>query len=145
MAWSMRHWAAANGRNQMPAYLYFFEHIPPAFRLYQPHEPDLALPGGPRSGGAYHSGDLAYVFGSLDLVGLDWNKRDREISDQLTSYWTNFAKTGDPNGAGLPAWPAYDSRSHDALLIGSDTAATTGVRQAKLDSFDRVLSWRRTR
>ena len=145
MAWSMRHWAAANARNKMPAYLYFFEHIPPAFRLYLPHDPNLALAGGPRSGGAYHSGDLAYVFGSLDLVGLDWNERDREISKQLTSYWTNFAKTGDPNGAGLPVWPAYDSSAHDALLIGADTAATTGVRQAKLDTFDRILSWRRAR
>ena len=52
MAWSMRNWARANKAVNQPAWLYFFSHVPPAFRLYLPHDPDLNLDGGPRSGGA---------------------------------------------------------------------------------------------
>ena len=140
MAWGMRNWARANTRTGEPAYLYFFEHVPPAFRLYLPHQPDLALPDGPRSGGAYHSGDLAYVFGTVGAVGLDWNERDRELARQITGYWTNFAKSGDPNGPGLPTWPRYAESNHAALVFGSTTAAQAGVRQAKLDAFDAAMS-----
>jgi len=143
MAWSMRNWARANENLGQPAWLYFFSHVPPAFRLYLPHNPDLNLAGGPRSGGAYHSGDLAYVFGNLDLVGSQWNDRDRALAKQLTGYWTNFAKTGDPNGAGLPEWPGYEPDSHSAMVFDAQSKAQAGVREAKLNTFDQVLVWRR--
>ena len=140
----MRNWARANEAVNQPAWLYFFSHVPPAFRLYLPHDPNLNLDGGPRSGGAYHSGDLAYVFGTLDLVGVDWRERDRELAKQITGYWTNFAKTGDPNGNGLPQWPSYSADTHSALVFDAQSRSTNGVRQAKLDAFDQVLDWRRT-
>ena len=144
MAWAMRNWARANKEVSQPAWLYFFSHVPPAFRLYLPHDPNLDLAGGPRSGGAYHSGDLAYVFGTLDLVGVDWRERDRELARQITGYWTNFAKTGDPNGSGLPQWPAYNSDTHSALVFDTQQSqSTSGVRRSKLDVFDQVLDWRR--
>jgi len=143
MAWAMRNWARANTQVRQPAWLYFFSHVPPAFQLYLPHDPDLDLPGGPRSGGAYHSGDLAYVFGNLDLVGLDWHERDRELANQITGYWTNFAKTGNPNGNGLPQWPAYDGTSHATMVLDAQSQYQNGVRQEKLDTFDQVLMWRR--
>ena len=78
-------------------YLYFMDHVPPSFHIYMPDQPFLELEGGPRSGGAYHSGDLAYVFGSLDKVGYDWNEADQEVSAQIVDHWTQFAKTGNPN------------------------------------------------
>ena len=143
MAWSMRNWARANKAVNQPAWLYFFSHVPPAFRLYLPHDPDLNLDGGPRSGGAYHSGDLAYVFGTLDLVGVDWRERDQQLAKQITGYWTNFAKTGDPNGDNLPEWPRYSADTHSALVFDAQSQSENGVRQAKLDTFDEVLDWRR--
>ena len=58
---------------------------------------------------AFHSDDIEYVFGTLDTrPGAVWRPEDRQLSEEMMSYWTNFAKTGNPNGAGLPDWPRYD-------------------------------------
>jgi para-nitrobenzyl esterase len=55
--------------------------------------------------GAHHEGEIPYVFGT----GVNWGERDRRVSDRMQDYWVNFARTGDPNGAGLPAWSAFDA------------------------------------
>lgn len=135
--WQMREWARAMDDSN-DVYLYFFSHAPPVFRLYVPDRPELdEFPGGARDAGAYHSGDLAYAFGNLDLVGIGWNERDRELSDEITGYWVNFAKTGNPNGAGLPEWQEYDRAAEPVLGFATDgTTATSKVREAKLDLFD---------
>ena len=134
--WQMRAWARAIGETS-DVYLYFFSHAPPVFRLYLPDRPQLDYPAGRRGAGAYHSGDLAYAFGNVGLVGLDWNARDYELSIQMSQYWVNFAKTGDPNGEGLPRWPQYDREGEPGLEFATyGTAATSKVREHKLDLFD---------
>ncbi len=136
--WQMRAWARAMGDTN-DVYLYHFSHAPPVFRLYRPDGPELDYAPGRRGAGAYHSGDLAYAFGNVGLVGIEWNDRDRELSQQMSQYWVNFATTGNPNGAGLPEWPIYDRASEAAIHFATDgTAATSKVREAKLDLFDRV-------
>ena len=75
---------------------------------------DLGSPGDanhPATLGAFHSDDIEYVFGTLDSrPGATWRPEDRKLSDQMGSYWTNFARTGDPNGTGLPSWPTYNAK-----------------------------------
>ncbi len=75
---------------------------------------DLGSPGDkyhPAAYGAFHSDDIEYVFGTLDSRNLAvWRPEDRKLSDQIGAYWTNFARTGDPNSTGLAEWPTYNAK-----------------------------------
>lgn len=68
--------------------------------------------------GAYHSSEIEYVFGQLDSkAGIPWRAEDRELSELLRKYWTNFARTGDPNGPGLPKWPLYSAADGWSVML----------------------------
>ena len=70
-----------------PAYVYYFTRD---------------LPGDAQ--GAWHSAELWYMMGTLDRCWRPWTDADRALSERMLDYWTNFMKTGDPNGDGLPRW-----------------------------------------
>ena len=135
MAFGMQRWAEYHAEAGHNVYLYFMDHVPPAFHIYMPDQPDLALPNGPRSGGAYHSGDLAYVFGNTDKVGLDWTDDDRTLSKMLVRHWTNFAKTGDPNVPGESIWPAFDRHSLATRVLNPTPRTMSGVNKRALEIF----------
>jgi para-nitrobenzyl esterase len=93
--------------------------------VYRYHFELAALPSKYHPGTfAFHSDDIEYVFGTLDTrPGAVWRPEDRKLSEQMMSYWTNFARTGDPNGPGLPVWPKYDTNDS---LIHLDSTITSG-------------------
>ena len=135
MAYGKRQWASyhANAGNQ--TFLYFMDHVPPSFHIYMPDQPFLELEGGPRSGGAYHSGDLAYVFGTLDKVGYDWNETDRKVSAQIVDHWTQFAKTGNPNSPGSSDWQAFNTVDLHTRVINETPETVGGVRNTIMSIF----------
>ena len=79
---------------------------------------------------AFHSDDIEYVFGTLDTrAGAVWRPEDRRLSEQFMQYWTNFAKTGDPNGTGLPQWPRFDKTGHVLHLDANITTAPDSQKE----------------
>jgi para-nitrobenzyl esterase len=107
-AWAMRRWAELEAKTGKKAYLYYFTHEPPA------------APGskGGRGRGATHTAEIPYVF---QIPGnRPWTDADHGLSDTMSSYWVNFATTGDPNGRNLPAWPAFDGNRNTKLMVLGD-------------------------
>jgi para-nitrobenzyl esterase len=97
---------------------------------------DLGSPGDPNhsaASGAFHSDDIEYVFGNLDSrAGAHWRPEDRQLSEEMQSYWTNFAKTGDPNGPGLPHWPTYNAADGwQVLHLDATTQAEPDAQRAR--------------
>jgi para-nitrobenzyl esterase len=103
----------ANGRS--PIYTYFFEHV-------RPGEKSLKMPDGRAQLLAPHGSDIAYIFGTLSSYGqrFAWQTYDLELSNVMRTYWTNFAKTGDPNGGTLPKWTPYTDKSPFTMNFRDD-------------------------
>ena len=116
-------WHVAAGA---PTFQYEFTHVPPERAAI----------------GATHASELSHVFGTYErgLAGIGPPARGTEadagVSDLMQRYWTNFAKTGDPNGAGLPLWPKFDARSRAYLEITTTgAAAMEALRRPFCDLF----------
>jgi para-nitrobenzyl esterase len=120
--WEMRSWARmATKTGHQPAYLYYFSRRPP----------------GPQSARlrAFHASEIAYVFGTF-VWPFPWEDTDKKLSDAMTSYWVNFAATGNPNGESLVKWPAYSGKDDQALEFGDQIAVRSEVNKVGLDFFD---------
>lgn len=115
-----------------------------AFYYYFDHHPDFPE-GSPKAGyGSPHGQDVAYVFQHLNPSSPEATSTDQEISEAMATYWTNFAKRGDPNGEGVPPWPAFSDANPVVMYFGQ-TAHTGPVPNAEsLKSLDAYFKWRRT-
>ncbi|HLW76080.1 MAG TPA: carboxylesterase family protein [Bryobacteraceae bacterium] len=137
--WEMRTWArlqSKTGKNSV--YMYYFSHVPP------PPE---------RVKGAYHGSEIAYAFGNLHVAPFaqppngaepQWTDYDRKLADEMSSYWVNFAATGDPNGASLPKWPVFKIGSNEEVMSLGDTVESKAVpNKAGLDLLDTFMEEQR--
>ena len=78
--------------------------------------------------------------GFHETASLEPRAEDTEVARLMSGYWTNFAKRGDPNGEGLPEWPAFGADAEQVLDISATPAVITGLRQEKLDAMDRYFA-----
>jgi carboxylesterase type B len=67
---------------------------------------------------ASHGSEIEFVFDNLDRDSAPWTDEDRAIAATVSAYWANYVTTGDPNGPGLPHWPAYSVTSPTVMEIG---------------------------
>jgi para-nitrobenzyl esterase len=65
---------------------------------------------------AFHSAEIEFVFSMLPGGVKQWSKEDRALANLMSTYWANYAKTGDPNGSGLPKWPACDAEKNAEVM-----------------------------
>ena len=89
---------------------------------------------------ATHGVELPFVFGTLDAGAANWTSGDSELSATIQQYWTNFAKTGNPNGAGLPRWPMFDSEQGNVMNLDQPARVTQISDHARLQRIDRVYA-----
>lgn len=123
--WDWSRHRAAHGRQ--PIYGYLFTHAEP----------------GPQSGRyhAFHSAELAYVFGTLDYsLGRDFTPADRALSERLQGYWVDFIKSGDPNGPGLPRWPRLIPTAPRIMRLDVNPAPQPILSPAKRRAFDAFIA-----
>ena len=120
----MRTWARMVTAGGREAYLYQFTHVPPS--------PNA------KAWGAYHASEIPYVFGNLRNPTFKYTETDRSLSEAMSSYWVNFAKTGDPNGKGLPTWTAYDTDAEPYLDLGDTVQLKHHLLKAQLDFLERA-------
>jgi para-nitrobenzyl esterase len=121
---------ASAAKQGVPAWLYRFSKKPPPWAaevlLSDSSDTDISI----EKLGVPHGSELYYVFGFMEAL-LGFDDEDREFSDQIISYWTNFAKTGNPNGEGVPRWPSYGTPDQRGYLdLDVEMRARSGLDAA---------------
>jgi para-nitrobenzyl esterase len=123
-AWPTWAWASLQSRNgKNKAFVYYFDHR-------TPNSPE----------GANHAAEIPYVFGNLGTMGPTGagsvGSEDKALNDLISSYWINFARNGDPNGEGLPEWPAFGEIEQQVMYIDGEPGARKHPNLDKIMVFD---------
>ena len=119
-------WARARVRvGSQSIYLYRFDHPLPVKE--------------PPSFGAFHTGEVPFVFGNLDAGSRPWDAVDRRLSREMQESWLAFMKSGDPNAKGRPQWPRV-SESSDVVMAfdlaaGMRPAVSSAARRDVLEGY----------
>jgi para-nitrobenzyl esterase len=112
-----------------PAYIYLFSYVSTSMQQMMRY-------------GAAHGSEIPYVFDNLrGRNGATVAPKDQEVAKMMNTYWANFAKTGDPNGKGLPIWPVYDPKKNEILEFRSDGSAVaeSDPKKARLDIIEKAV------
>jgi para-nitrobenzyl esterase len=127
-----------------PVYRYLYGRPRPTY-LGMPGQPSPAPQDGQRSSGprgAAHSAEIQYAMGNLDLdKRYSWEPADYEVSKVIQGYFVNFIKTGNPNGPGLPEWPAYKAETnYERMRIDVESHAEPEAHRDRYLALDAALA-----
>jgi para-nitrobenzyl esterase len=114
--------ARAMAKVNTPAYLYLFTRVPP----------------GEESLGAYHAADIEYIF-NASVPPPKRESVDSTLSDMMVGYWVRFAQTGNPNGPGLPEWPAFSAVTDAYQELGPAVGTRSGLGRNVCGLMEPVL------
>jgi para-nitrobenzyl esterase len=121
--WNNYAWARMQTKTGIGnAFLYYFKRIPPG-------EPNY---------GAFHSAEFGYALHTLNKWNRPFTDTDYRLEDIMSSYWVNFAKTGNPNGEGLPVWPVFNENTPEVIELGDEVKATPLPFQKQLYLLDEM-------
>lgn len=130
--WGTWTWARLQSRaGEGKVFVYYFSH--------RPQYPD-ALQF--KDWGASHGSDIAFVFGNF-TEAMPASAADKAVSKEISSYWVNFAKTGNPNGKGLPEWPAFTGTNPQVMNLNDPSKAIPVPNLDQLKVLDGYYAWRR--
>jgi para-nitrobenzyl esterase len=132
-AWPTWAWArlqAQTGKSKV--FVYYFSYVPPA--------PDNPMS---RNQGATHGAEMAFVFGGNFNRMVTPRPADLTFADTVSSYWVNFAKTGDPNGRGLPLWPAFTTAHPQVMELNNPPKPIAVPNMEQLQTLEGYYAWRR--
>ena len=129
--WQNWTWARLQARSAVaPVFYYHFSHLSPIDpqREWAENTADKLR--------AFHTAEIPFVYRNLKARNWAWSDVDRSLSDTMSRYWVNFATTGDPNGAGLPAWSTFDRAKPLAMRFDRVAAMGAVPDLDKLGCFD---------
>jgi para-nitrobenzyl esterase len=130
--WAWARLVARAGRSKV-FYYYFDQH------------PERAAGSPQADHGMPHGVDVPYVFGTLDRDDPQRTPGDWAISETVSTYWTNFARHGDPNGPGVPPWPRFTDSDRQVMHFRNQARPGPVPSADALEVLDRYFAWRRTR
>jgi para-nitrobenzyl esterase len=125
--WNTWTWAklqTRKGKNK--AFVYYFDQRTPL-------SPD----------GSSHAAELGCVFRNVKAWTGGPSPNNPQLSDLMSSYWVNFATSGDPNGPGLPEWPAFTEKKMSVMFLDKNPSARPMPYLANLTAIDAYYAWRR--
>jgi para-nitrobenzyl esterase len=134
-AWPTWAWATLQSKTgTSKIFVYYFDQ----------KQPPSLLSAFFKSNGAPHGSEISYVFRHLDQgFGTKFTDEDKKLSEVMATYWTNFTKKGNPNGEGLPQWPAFNAREATVIYLDSQPHTGPVPHVDKLAVLDEYFAWKR--
>jgi len=116
-----------NKTGKSPVFIYHFERAVPNTKEQKPY-------------GAFHTGEVPYAYNNLSMSNRPWEKTDYELADTMSSFWVNFAATGNPNGSKLPEWSPCSAKNLKTMIFAEKSEMKELPQKNGLDFLEKFYS-----